>query len=182
MNDKCMAFMGKSLSDTDTDEDQDNEMSDQERDYKELYHEAHANLVKVSKYGYKISIKFQAAQNENSTLKIELEQALEKVRLLESQKNCLAENLTTDGLKLQKAERDVADLKNEIVKMKAENEDLQGRLKITLPELQVKQASLNKMNTGSKTLTNILCGQKSQFDRSGPVIIMVHPLQMLKVK
>ena len=51
--------------------------------------------------------------------------------------------------------------------MNSEIEDLQGRLKITLSELEVKQVLLNKMNTGSKTLTNILCSQKSPFDRSG---------------
>ena len=51
--------------------------------------------------------------------------------------------------------------------MNSEIEDLQGRLKITLSELEVKQVLLNKMNTDSKTLTNILCSQKSPFDRSG---------------
>ena len=51
--------------------------------------------------------------------------------------------------------------------IKAENQDLQGRLKITLYELEVKQASLNKMSTSSNILTNILGSQKSHFDRSG---------------
>ena len=51
--------------------------------------------------------------------------------------------------------------------MKAENQDLKGRLKITLSKLEVKQASLNKMDTSSKILTNILGSQKSHFERSG---------------
>ena len=100
-------------------------------------------------------------------MKIELEQALKQVRLLESQKDCLVENLTTDGKKLEKDEKEILNLKKEIVIVKAENQDLQGRLKITLSELEVKQASLNKMNTGSKILTNILGSQKSHFDKSG---------------
>ena len=58
-------------------------------------------------------------------------------------------------------------LKKAIVMVKGENHNLQGRLKITMSELEVKQASLNKMNTGSRTLTNILCSQKSPFDKSG---------------
>ena len=51
----------------------------------------------MTKYGNKITIKFKAAQEENSSLKTELEQALKQVHLLESQKNCIAENLTTEG-------------------------------------------------------------------------------------
>ena len=50
--------------------------------------------------------------------------------------------------------------------MNSEKEDLQGRLKNTLSELEVRQASRNKINTGSRTLPNILCSQKSHFDRS----------------
>ena len=110
----------------------------------------------MTKYGNKITIKFKAAQEENSASKIELEQALKQVHLLESQRNCLSENLITDGQKFDMSEKGILNLNKEIVTMKAENQDLKGRLQITLSELEVKQASLNKMNAGSKILTNIL--------------------------
>lgn len=57
-------------------------------------------------------------------------------------------------------------MKTELQIIKSEIENLQGRLKITLSELEVKHAFLNKMNTGSRTLSNILCSQKSPSDRS----------------
>ena len=75
--------------------------------------------------------------------------------------------MTAEGQKFKKAEQEIETLKIELQKANSENEDLQGRLTITLSELEVKQASLNKMNIGSKTFTNILCSQKSHFDRSG---------------
>ncbi|XXG60944.1 hypothetical protein AAC387_Pa04g2730 [Persea americana] len=119
------------------------------------------------KYGKKITIKFKVAQEENSALKIKLELALEHVNLLESQKNYIAENLTTESQKFKKAEQEIETLQIELQKVNSEKEDLLERLKITLSELEVKQASLNKMNTGSGTITNILCSQKSHFDKSG---------------
>ena len=76
-------------------------------------------------------------------------------------------NLTADGQNFEKAKQKIANMKKEMVIVKAENKDLQGKLKITLSEIEVKQASLNEMNTGLKTLTNILCSQKSHFDRRG---------------
>lgn len=72
MNGKFVAFMAKSLSDNDTDEDNEDEMSDQEKDWEELYHIIYADCVTMTKYGNKITIKFKAAQEKNSTLKIEL--------------------------------------------------------------------------------------------------------------
>ena len=105
VNGKFVAFMAKSLSDNDTDNDQDDEMSDQEKDYEELYHTTYTDCVRMTKYGNKITIKFKTAQEENSALKTELEQALQQVRLLESHKKSLAENLTTNGQKLEKAEK-----------------------------------------------------------------------------
>lgn len=79
----------------------------------------------------------------------------------------MAENMTTEGQKFKKAEQEIKTLKIELQKVNSVNKDLQGRLKIILSELEVKQASLNKMNTGSRTLINILCSQNSPFDRSG---------------
>lgn len=167
VNGKFVAFLAKSLTNNEIDDDQDDEMSGQEKDYEELYHTTYANCVRMTKYRNKITIKFKAAQEENSALKTELEQAMKKIHLLESQKKCIAENLTTDGQKLEKAEKEIMNLKKEIVMVKAGNHNLQERLKITLSELEVNQASLNKMNTGSKFLTNILGSQKSHFDISG---------------
>ena len=80
----------------------------------------------------------------------------------------MAENLTIESQKFEKAEQEIETMKTELQIIKSEKEDLEGRrLKITLSELEVKQASINKMNIGSKTLTNILCSQKSPFDKSG---------------
>ena len=73
MNGKFMAFMAKSESDNDPDEDNDNEMSDHEKDWKELYHTTYTDCVRMTKYGNKITIKFKIAQEENSILKNELE-------------------------------------------------------------------------------------------------------------
>ena len=79
----------------------------------------------------------------------------------------MVENLTTESQELKKAEQEIETMKMELQIIKYEKEDIQGRLNITLYELEVKQVSLNNMNTGSRTLTNILCNQKSPFDRSG---------------
>ena len=79
----------------------------------------------------------------------------------------MAKNLTDDGQKLEKAKQEIETMRIELQKVNSENKDLQGKPKIILSKLEVKHASLNKMNTGSKTLTNILCCQKSPFDRSG---------------
>ena len=75
--------------------------------------------------------------------------------------------MTIEYQKFKKAEQEIEALRIELQKVNSENKDLQGRLKITLSELEVKQGSLNNMNTGSKILTNILCSQKSPFDKSG---------------
>ena len=79
----------------------------------------------------------------------------------------MTENLTTKSQRLENVEKEVLSLKKKMVIVNFENKDLQGRLKMTLSELEVKQASLNKMDTGLKTLIDILCSQKSPVDRSG---------------
>ena len=53
---------------------------------------------------------------------------------MESQKNCIAENFTTEGQKLEKVEQEIETMKTELQIIKSEKEDLQGRLKITLSE------------------------------------------------
>ena len=116
VNSKFVAFMAKSQSNNDTNEYHVDEMLDQEKDYEELHHTTYANHVRMTKYGNKITIKFKDAQ-ENSTLKNELEQALKKVHLLESRKNCIAENLTTKGQKFKKAEQEIETLKIELQKV-----------------------------------------------------------------
>ena len=88
-----ITFMAKSVSNNDTNEDHDDEMSDQEKDWEELYHITYADCIRVTKYGNKITIKFKAAQEENSVLKSELEQAMKKIHRLESQKKCIAEKV-----------------------------------------------------------------------------------------
>ena len=85
-----MAFTTNSLSDNDNDND--DEMSNQEKYWEELYHSTYPNCVRMTKYGNKIMIKLKPAQEENSILKIELEQAIKKISLLESLKNCMAKN------------------------------------------------------------------------------------------
>ena len=68
-----MALMAKSLSDNNMDQYNEDEMSDQENDWEELYHTTYADCVRMTKYGNKITIKFKAAQEGNSALKIKLE-------------------------------------------------------------------------------------------------------------
>ncbi|RWR73557.1 hypothetical protein CKAN_00184800 [Cinnamomum micranthum f. kanehirae] len=109
-----------------------------------------------NKYGVefcKVTIELKAAQEENSTLKNELEQAIKKIDLSERQK-------------FKKAKREIENLKKELQIVKSKREDLKGRLKITLSELDVKQAALNKMNTDSKILKDILCNKKFPFNKS----------------
>ena len=78
----------------------------------------------------------------------------------------MARNLTTESQKFEKTGHEIQNPKIELQNVKYEKKDMHGRLKITLFELEVKHAFLNKMNTCSKTLANILCSQKSPFDRS----------------
>ena len=40
---------------------------------------------------------------------------------MESHKNCMAENLTTDGHKIEKVEQEIVNLNKEILIVKAEN-------------------------------------------------------------
>ncbi|XXG47765.1 hypothetical protein AAC387_Pa02g2352 [Persea americana] len=51
--------------------------------------------------------------------------------------------------------------------LKAENTDMNGKLKMSLSELNTAKASLNSINTGMKVLDNILCSQKSHTDKHG---------------
>ena len=73
-------------------------------------------------------------------------------------------------------------IKKEMVIVKAENKELQGRLKITLSELEIKRTSQNKTNTGSKTLQTSCAIRSLLLTEMVSVMIMVHPLWVLKVK
>ena len=78
------------------------------------------------KYGKKVTIKFKVVQEENLELKSDLEQALEKVRLLESQKNYMTENLATESQKLEETEQEIENMKTELQTVKSAKVDLQG--------------------------------------------------------
>ena len=70
-----------------------------------------------------------------------------------------------DKLTAESQECDILD--SDMQTLKAENSDLNKRLKMVLSKLNIAKASLNRMNTGSKTIDDILCSQKAHTDKSG---------------
>ena len=66
-----------------------------------------------------------------------------------------------------KAESEINNLKKELSDCKAEKEDLRGKLKMALTELDSATASIKRMNTGSKKLDEILGSQKIDKSKSG---------------
>ena len=89
-----------------------------------------------------------------------MSEALTKVSHLETENNKLADMLTAEAQKCDLLDHNMKTLK-------AENTDLQGRLKMVLSKLDTNKASLNRMNTGSKKLDDILCSQKAKTDMHG---------------
>lgn len=51
--------------------------------------------------------------------------------------------------------------------LKEEDFDLSGRVKMVLSKLNIVKPSLNRINTGSKKLDDILCSQKAHTDEHG---------------
>ena len=58
-------------------------------------------------------------------------------------------------------------LQKELSDCKAEKEDLRGKLKVALTELDFAAASIKRMNTGSKKLDEILGSQKTDKSKFG---------------
>ena len=100
------------------------------------------------------------SEEQNFSLKAELGEALAKVQTLEDENNKLADKLIAES---QKCDLLDFDMKT----MKAENFDLNGRLKIVLSELNTAKALLNRMNTELRKLDDVLCSPKAHTDKHG---------------
>ena len=72
--------------------------------------------------------------------------------------NLIAAGKESELLKQQemKEKYEINNLKKELSDCKAEKVDLRGKLKMALTELDSATASINRMNTGSKKLDEIL--------------------------
>ena len=110
------------------------------------------------KINEKVAKSQKESQEHNTPLNAELSEALTKVSHLEKENNCQADKLNAEA---QKCELLYHNMKT----LKAENADLLGRLKMVLFELDTTKASLNRMNTGSKKLDDIMCSQKVHIDK-----------------
>ena len=106
--------------------------------------------------------------SKNSSLTAQLEESHAKVSQLEDQHKILSNNLIAAGketelLKQQelKVEYEMKNFKTELSNCKAKNQDLIGKLKMVLTELDSAIASIKQMNTGSKKLDEILESQKT---------------------
>ena len=80
---------------------------------------------------------------------------LAKVQQLEDENNRMADKLTAESQKCDMLDFDMKTLK-------AENADLNGRSKMILLELDIVKALLNRINTGSKKLDDVLSNQKKK--------------------
>ena len=94
------------------------------------------------KMNEKVAINWKASKEHNSSLKAELPEALAKVQQLEDGNNRMADKPIVEPRKCDMLDSDKKTLK-------ADNADLNGRLKMVLSELDTAKALLNKMNTGS---------------------------------
>ncbi|XXG89760.1 hypothetical protein AAC387_Pa12g1686 [Persea americana] len=139
--------------------DQDTEL-DEEPDWKAEYETLFKKTMKMVKVNEKVAINWKVSEEKNSSLKAELAEALAKVQKLEDENDKLADKLIVESQKC-----DILDF--DMKTLKAENSELNGRLKMVLSELNTAKASLNRMNTGSKTLDDILCSQKTHTDKHG---------------
>lgn len=66
----------------------------------------------------------------------------------------------------QKIEAELVNLQKELLSCTSEKENLAGKLKMALAELDSTKASINRMNTGSMKLNEILGSQKSTSSKT----------------
>ena len=140
--------------------DHDDNESETEHDWQAEYQTLFAKTMKMLKINEKVANKWKESEEKNSSLKAKLPEALAKIQKLEDENNILADKLTAESQKCDKLDSDMKTLK-------AENYDMNGRLKMVLSELNTAKVSLNRMNTGSKKLDDILCSQKALTDKHG---------------
>ena len=160
-----MVFMATSVSATppvssDDGTDQDDSKSETEYEWKAEYHTVFAKTIKMLKMSEKVAKSWNEFEEQNTFLKAKLSEALTKVSHLETKNNSFADKLIAKAQKCDLLDHDLKTLK-------AENTDLQGRLKMVLSELDTTKASLNRMNTGSKKRDDILCDQKADTNKHG---------------
>ena len=153
--------------------DSDN-FSDDDEDWETAYKKLLQDSIRMSKISKKRALKLKEMETQNSSLTAQLEESQAKVSQLEDQHIILSNNLIAAGkeselLKQQelKAKSKMNNLKKELSDCKAKNEDLRGKLKMALTELNSATASIKRMNTGSKKLDEILGSQKTDKSKSG---------------
>ena len=142
----------------------------------------------MSKICKKRAIKLKEMESQNSSLTAQLEELHAKVSQLEDHDIILSNNLIVAGkeselLKQQelKAKSEMNNLKKELSDCKAEKEDLRGKLKMALTELDSATASIKRMNTGSKKLDQTLGSQRLTSLNLELATLMELRLQKIKV-
>lgn len=129
----------------------------------------------------------KAMESQNVFLQATLEKSQSKVKQLKDQYVILSNNLIvadeeTEQLKdqTQKAKTELDKLRKELIECKSEKDDLAGKPKMALTELDSTKALINRMNTRSKKLDEILGSQRTDKLKIG--IGYTHGASMSKGK
>ncbi|XXG80326.1 hypothetical protein AAC387_Pa09g1229 [Persea americana] len=121
-----------------------------------------------------MAMRWKSAEDHITSLKSGLEDARGKISQLGTQHNLMSENLMDAVVKsnqlivdAKKSANENESLKKELLMCLEEKKDMEGKIRMNSSELTATKASLNKMNTISKKLNDILCNQKLAFGRHG---------------
>ncbi|XXG82554.1 hypothetical protein AAC387_Pa10g0474 [Persea americana] len=130
--------------------------------------------MRLSRINHKLYYELKITESQNSSLASELDDVHAKVSQLESQRAILSEILIDVGKKnelltvqCEKATKELGALCTELKNFKMEKENLNGKLKMVLNELDSANSSIKRINNGSMKLDEILMSQKSDSSKIG---------------
>ena len=158
----------KSEDDLDINEISDEKQADE--DYQRLLQES----VRMSKTSEKRAVKIKAMEEKNITMQSALTDCQSKVKQLEEQRAILFDKSITASQEnerllqqSQKIEAELVKLRKKLQSCTSEKENFAGKLKMALAELNSANTSINRMNTRSMKLTEILGSQESVSSKIG---------------